>query len=123
MIATTLLERKAIEIGVKEGKTYLTLSETLNLSIGVVRKWGQKVKKKSLKSVMGRPKTGLLSSFSSQVVEQIEIYRPDISGWSGQTIAVELSLESKLASENLPSVSSINKYLSKRGKNRRLITT
>ena len=46
MIATTLLERKAIEIGVKEGKTYLTLSETLNLSIGVVRKWGQKVKKK-----------------------------------------------------------------------------
>ena len=72
---------------------------------------------------MGRPKTGLLSSFSSQVVEQIEIYRPGISGWSGQTIAVELSLESKLASENLPSVSSINKYLSKRGKNRRLITT
>lgn len=47
MIATTLLERKAIEIGVKEGKTYLTLSETLNLSIRVVRKWGQKVKKKS----------------------------------------------------------------------------
>ena len=46
MIATTLLERKAIEIGVKEGKTYLTLSETLNLSIRVVRKWGQKVKKK-----------------------------------------------------------------------------
>ena len=68
---------------------------------------------------MGRPKTGLLSSFSSQVVQQIEIYRPGISGWSGQTIAVELSLESKLASENLPSVSSINKYLSKRGKNRR----
>ena len=46
MRATTLLERKAIETGVVLGKTYTELSETLNLSIRVVRKWGQKVKKK-----------------------------------------------------------------------------
>ena len=67
---------------------------------------------------MGRPKTGLLSSFSSQVVQQIDLYRPpeNISGWSGKTIAVELSLEPKLVSEKLPSVSSITNYLSKRGK-------
>ena len=76
-------------------------------------------KNESLKSVRGRPKSGCLSSFSAQVVQQIDLYRPDSSGWSGQTIAVELSLEPKLVTEKLPSVSSINKYLSKRGKNNR----
>ena len=43
---TSLIARKAIEFGVKAGKSYTTLSEELNLSLRVVRKWGQKVKKK-----------------------------------------------------------------------------
>ena len=43
---TTLLERKTIEEGIALGKTYGELSKTLNLSLRVVRKWGQKVKKK-----------------------------------------------------------------------------
>ena len=46
MRLTTLLERKAIEKGVQEGKSYLVLSEELNLSKRIVRKWEQKVKKK-----------------------------------------------------------------------------
>ena len=48
MRLTTLLERKAIEKGVQEGKSYLVLSEELNLSKRIVRKWGQKVKKKRI---------------------------------------------------------------------------
>jgi hypothetical protein len=68
---------------------------------------------------MGRPTIGLLGSFSTQVIQQIDAYRPDDIGWSGQTIAVELSLEPKLIGERLPSISSINNYLSKRGKRRR----
>ena len=44
--STSLMARKAIELGVKAGKSYATLSEELNLSLRVVRKWGQKVKKK-----------------------------------------------------------------------------
>lgn len=43
---TTLMARKAIETGVKEGKSYQCLSEELSLSLRAVRKWGQKAKKK-----------------------------------------------------------------------------
>ncbi len=43
---TRLMALKAIETGVKAGKSYQTLSIELNLSLRVVRKWGQKVKKK-----------------------------------------------------------------------------
>ena len=40
------MARKAIETGLQLGKSYQTLSKELNLSLRVVRKWGQKVKKK-----------------------------------------------------------------------------
>jgi hypothetical protein len=68
---------------------------------------------------MGRPKTGLLSSFSPLIVEAINSYRPVPDGWSAKVIAVELSLEARFADFVQPSVSSIDKYLSKRGKPKR----
>ena len=68
---------------------------------------------------MGRPTTGLLSSFSPLIKEEITIYRPGSGGWSAKVIAVELSLDARFANEAQPSVSSINKYLSKRGKSKR----
>jgi hypothetical protein len=68
---------------------------------------------------MGRPKSGSLSSFSPLIVEKINIYRPDSEGWSAQVIAIELSLEDRFADMAQPSVSSIDKYLSKRGKPKR----
>jgi hypothetical protein len=42
---TTLQERKMIQEGLKSGKTYRIIAEELNLTIRVVRKWGQKIKK------------------------------------------------------------------------------
>jgi hypothetical protein len=42
---TTLQERKMIQLGLKAGKTYRVISEELKLTIRVVRKWGQKIKK------------------------------------------------------------------------------
>jgi hypothetical protein len=75
MRTTTLLERKEIEKGVKSGKSYQELSALLKLIIRLVRKWGQKVKKnESLRSVMGRLKTGTLSSFSPQ--QEKDIFDP-----------------------------------------------
>jgi hypothetical protein len=68
---------------------------------------------------MGRPKTGLLSSFSPLITKEINIYRPGSEGWSAQVIAVELSLEARFADIAQPSVSSINKYLSQRRKSKR----
>ena len=47
---TSLMARKAIALGVQAGKAYKMLSEELSLSLRVVRKWGQKAKKKSVLS-------------------------------------------------------------------------
>ena len=68
---------------------------------------------------MGRPKSGSLGSFSPLIRETINIYRPSSGGWSAKVIAVELSLDPFFAAFAQPSVSSINKYLSQRGKPKR----
>ena len=120
MKRTSLSEKLAICTGIKWGKSYAQIAEELDLTERVVRKWGQKAKKnQSLESVMGRPKTGVLSSFSSLIGQDIDNYRPGDGGWSAKTIAIELSLDPRLEGESKPSISSINKYLSKRGKRKR----
>ena len=71
---------------------------------------------------MGRPKKGLMSSFSPLIREQIDYYRPKETGkdgWSAKTISVELSFDALLNQETKPSISSIEKYLSQRGKIKR----
>ena len=68
---------------------------------------------------MGRPKSGRLSSFSSLIKDEIGLYRPSSGGWSAKVIAVELSLEARFEHLKQPSISSINKYLSERGKAKR----
>ncbi len=71
---------------------------------------------------MGRPKTGLLSSFSPLVQQQIDYYRPPETGkegWSAKTLSVELGLNPLLSQAMLPSISLIDKYLSQRGKIKR----
>jgi transposase InsO family protein len=82
---------------------------------------GDKKQKKNepLESVMGRPKTGTLSSFSPLIRQDVENYRPGDGGWSAKTIAIELSLDPRFKEEPKPSISSINDYLSKRGKSKR----
>jgi transposase InsO family protein len=68
---------------------------------------------------MGRPKTGVLSSFSPLMRQEIDSYRPGEEGWSAKTIFIELSLDPRFKGEPKPSISSINEYLSKRGKSKR----
>ena len=46
MKRTSLKEKQAIAAGIKWGKDYAQIAEELELSERVVRKWGQKVKKK-----------------------------------------------------------------------------
>lgn len=48
MKQTTLAEKTAISLGIKWGKSYSQLAEELQLTERVVRKWGQKAKKKRL---------------------------------------------------------------------------
>jgi predicted transcriptional regulator len=46
MRQTSLSEKLAISTGVKWGKSYAQIAEELQLTERVVRKWGQKAKKK-----------------------------------------------------------------------------
>jgi transposase-like protein len=46
MKRTSLSEKIAIASGVKWGKSYAQLAQELDLTERVVRKWGQKAKKK-----------------------------------------------------------------------------
>jgi len=60
---------------------------------------------------MGRPPSGLLGTFSSEIKAKIDEYRPGKKGWGADTIKVELDLDQDLASFRRPGVSSIKKYL------------
>jgi DNA-binding NarL/FixJ family response regulator len=46
MKQTSLLEKLAIAKGIKWGKSYAQIAQELQLTERVVRKWGQKAKKK-----------------------------------------------------------------------------
>ena len=46
MKRTTLEEKLTISAGVNDGKSYKAIADELHLTERVVRKWGQKVKKK-----------------------------------------------------------------------------
>ncbi len=48
MKKTSLQERKAIEDGLSQGKSYACIAEEQSLSLRVVRKWGQIIKKRVL---------------------------------------------------------------------------
>ena len=48
MKRTSLSEKLAISTGIKWGKSYAQIAEELDLTERVVRKWGQKAKKKSI---------------------------------------------------------------------------
>ncbi len=45
MKKTSLEERKAIEKGLSEGKSYGCIAQEQSLTLRVVRKWGQVIKK------------------------------------------------------------------------------
>ena len=45
MKKTSLQDRKAIEEGLKDGKSYALIANEQSMSLRVVRKWGQIIKK------------------------------------------------------------------------------
>jgi transposase len=45
MQKTSLENKAAIELGLSEGKSYSEIAASLSLSLRVVRKWGQIIKK------------------------------------------------------------------------------
>ena len=68
-------------------------------------------KRGSLASVMGRPKTGAMSSFDPLLQAQVKAMRLQEPGWGPRTILSELRLDKKWTNTKLPSRSVIGAFL------------
>jgi transposase len=115
---TSLAER--VEIGERwaNGQTDRAIAEALDRPISTIRKWRRRYQqqgRKGLASKMGRPRTGALGHFPSQLVEAIDRMRRENAGWGALTIRTELQKEPGFGPKNLPSRSRIAAYLKQQG--------
>ena len=91
MVQTTLEQKEKIGEGLKLGKTYNEIATELHMNKRTVKKWGQKIKKgEDMNPKTGRPACGTLGSFSTEIKNLIDEYRPEDTGWGAKTIRVEL---------------------------------
>lgn len=119
---TTLQERLTILERSRAGADDATIAAELGLSVWTVRKWrrrGQRQGRAGLASVMGRPKSGALSAFSSEIRQAIDAMRDEHPGWGPLTLLAELKTDPRFTAQRLPSRSRIAAYLKERGKVRR----
>lgn len=107
---TTLPERIAIIELSEAGLTDRQIASQLNRSIEVVRKWRQRGREQ-LKSEMGRPKTGALSSYSLTIKEAVDRWRESHPGWGEDTLQAELKQHPAFEGQPLPSAATIGRYL------------
>lgn len=109
---TPLVVKEAIGQKLKEKRTYKDIARELGITQRVARKWEQATKKsRPLEPLLGRPKSGLLGSFSPLVKAAISRLRPGKEGWGAISIKVDIQLDPKLSGLRTPSVRSINYYL------------
>ena len=108
-------QRYLIKEMVDVGHTKREISETLGIPMSTARKWMRRSKKGILDSQLGRPRKESLSTFSSQVITRIKELGGQKPGWGGISIYVELVKLKEFADHELPSPSSINRYLEENG--------
>ena len=119
---TSLEER--IEIGErwKEGQKDPEISKAMELSVWTVRKWRRKFQgegRLGMSPRMGRPPTGALSQYSSDIREKISNLREEHSGWGPITILIELEKDPVFSERKKPSRSSIATYLKQKNYTRK----
>ncbi|NIS83034.1 MAG: DDE-type integrase/transposase/recombinase [Anaerolineales bacterium] len=116
---TTTLEER-IEIGERweAGQTDPGIATAMNRSVWTVRKWRRAYQRKGragLVSRMGRPSTGALGQFPSEIRETVREMREIHSGWGPLTIRTELENDQRFSGKRLPSRPRIAAFLSQEG--------
>jgi transposase len=116
---TTTLEER-IEIGERweAGQTDPEIAAAMNLSVWTVRKWRRAYQRKGragLVSRMGRPSTGALGQFPSEIRETVREMRETHSGWGPLTIRTELENDQRFSGKRLPSRPRIAAFLNQEG--------
>lgn len=110
---TTIEERVLICELAKARHTDRAIAEQTGWSRWTTRKWRRRGRKgrKSLASAMGRPATGVLSTFSVSIREALKPWREAHPGWGPKTLRAELEADERFKGQKLPSIRSIAAFL------------
>lgn len=98
------------------------IADQVKCSIPTVRKWrrrGQRQGRQGLASTLGRPASGALGSYSSEIRATVQAWRTDHPGWGPKTLLAELVLDERFKGQMLPGCSSIARWLEEEGLTRR----
>ncbi len=112
---TTLQERLEITERATAGESDSEIAAALGCSVWTVRKWrrrGQQQGRNGLRSQMGRPTTGPLSTLPMGMRETILHLRRTHPGWGPDTLLAELRVDPRWKDHPLPSRSRIAALLS-----------
>lgn len=116
MNRTNLEQRRKIQSLAASGEKSPAIAKELNLSVWTVRKWRQRLNKGgALHSKMGRPVSGYLSSFPSELRERIKTIRKAEAGWGASSILVELKRKYAYTDKQLPGRKSVALFLKQEG--------
>jgi transposase len=118
MSTTTLEDRMTIVALAKAGHTDSDIAERSGWSVSTVRKWRRREAKQGLEglaSKMGRPATGAIGTFSSDIKETLRAWREAHPGWGPLTLRVELEEDVFWQDKALPSRTTIARWLKETG--------
>jgi transposase len=115
---TTLQDRIIIDELAQAGYSDLQIAAEVGWTVPTVRKWrlrAQRQGRKGLASAMGRPATGVLSSYPALIRNTLRDWRMAHPGWGAKTLRAELEADKQLKSQRLPKRSSIASFLKEQG--------
>jgi transposase InsO family protein len=104
--------------GAVAGQTDPDIAAAMGLSVWTVRKWRRRAQREGrpgLASCLGRPPTGALGHFPSEIREAVRQMRQAHPGWGPLTIRTELEGDPRFAGRKLPSRSRIAAFLKQEG--------
>ncbi len=115
MVSTTIEERVDIVESAEKGEASFRTARRLGWQQRTIQKWRQRGRqggRAGLKSQMGRPASGALSSFTPEIGETLQRWRQENPGWGATTLRAELALHEAFADAKLPSRATIARFLS-----------
>ena len=102
---TELADRVAMIELAQSGQSDTQIGEAVGYSRWTVRKWRRRHRdqgRAGLRTKMGRPKQGALSTYPAQMREAIEAWRRAHPGWGAKTLRTELEQDERFKRILLP---------------------
>ena len=118
MAGTTIEQRIEIVESLAKGEPVWRIARRMRVRPRTIRKWRQRLANEGragLQSQMGRPATGALGSFDTEISTSIRRWCLANPGWGPTTLLAELKYNNAFRGRKLPSRSAIARFLSDEG--------